>query len=126
MTIISEQVQRIAPASGAAQDAVPDFAAPLREQYRQVVAWRGRSLAALGAFLLGQGLAKYKLAERVETVSKLPLTNIEMSLFSRSCRLRCRMRHDCENPVLACVDQGRGAYMMTVTPSRHMTAPMMS
>ncbi len=34
------------------------------------------TVATLGAFLLGQGLAKYKLPERVEVVTEFPLSNV--------------------------------------------------
>ncbi|WP_019202275.1 AMP-binding protein [Tsukamurella sp. 1534] len=36
----------------------------------------GITVAALGEFLLAQGLAKYKLPERVEVVSEFPLSNV--------------------------------------------------
>ena len=34
------------------------------------------TVATLGGFLLGQGLAKYKLPERVEIVTEFPLSNV--------------------------------------------------
>jgi 2,3-dihydroxybenzoate-AMP ligase len=34
------------------------------------------TVASLAAFLLGQGLAKFKLPERVEIVDAFPLTNV--------------------------------------------------
>ncbi|MEU9337324.1 AMP-binding protein [Streptomyces sp. NPDC048290] len=37
---------------------------------------RPLTVATLGAFLLGEGLAKYKLPERVESVESLPLSNV--------------------------------------------------
>jgi 2,3-dihydroxybenzoate-AMP ligase len=75
---VEELIMRHPDVSDAALVAMPDKVLGERGCAYLVMAPGSRPLdvETLGAFLLAQGLAKYKLPERVEPVAELPLSNI--------------------------------------------------
>ncbi|MFJ6567607.1 (2,3-dihydroxybenzoyl)adenylate synthase [Streptomyces sp. NPDC091292] len=75
---VEELIVRHPAVSNAALVAMPDRVLGERGCAYLVLEPGGRPLTvqSLGAFLLAQGLAKYKLPERVELVPELPLSNV--------------------------------------------------